>query len=390
MEISSLDKPTINIFEILNLRKERYHNAMLAWLLDPNQSHGLDDAFLSRFLKRVEVENYIRDDFQDIQPEYTLSATDDSTTRRPDIFIETGNYKIYIENKVSRGSINDQQLKDQALYISEDAGGKEDIHVFIVPRQGDIQSSTQNVVKEHNICTVDWSELVQLLEALLVGNEVADPHVRAVLEQYLDYVKEHIVHMFKGFDVKEMQKYVEAAEVIWRFEKGESPTKQQIKGFLTIVAEGVLSQLSGAVSGGWDFQIKQRRWAAVWWGIYFTSEHYPNIDFYIEIYYAPQFGSSDGLSAMVGANLYGEHIPQLKEVIHAESSKFVGQDTENYAASDRYRCAEHFDEVQWSSLEQWRSFRDCLVGRTFVWMTELIPVIEKTLQPLRKRQRAKK
>ena len=51
--------------------------------------------------------------------------------------------------------------------------------------------------------------------------------------------------MFKRFDIKEMQKYVEAAEVIWRFKKGESPTKRQIEGFLTIVAEEVLSQLSG-------------------------------------------------------------------------------------------------------------------------------------------------
>jgi len=391
METCRLDKPAINIFEILHLRKERYHNAMLAWLLDPDQSHGLDDSFLSRFLKLAGVDSYTRDDFQDIQSEYTLSAADDSTTRRPDIFIETGSHKIYIENKVSRGSINDQQLKDQAYYIREYAGDKEGILVFIVPRQGDIQSSTQTVVKEHDICTVEWSEIVRLLEALLVGNEIADPHVRAVLEQYLDYVEEHIVHMFKGFDIKEMQKYVEAAEVIWRFKKEESPTKRQIEGFLTIVAEEVLSQLSGMGIGGWDFQIKQHGWAAVWWGIYFTSEHYSNIEFHIEIYYAPQWGSSGGLlNTMVGVTLYGERLPQFKEVIHAESSRFVEQDTENYATSNMYKCAEYFDEVQWSDLERWPSFRDRLVERAVAWMTELIPVIEERLQPLQKKQRAKK
>jgi hypothetical protein len=224
METCRPDKPTINIFEILTLRKERYHNAMLAWLLDPEQSHGLDDAFLSRFLERVGVKNYTRDDFQRIWPEYTLE------TRRLDVFIETRTHKIHIENKVFASSINDQELKDQAGDISKDAGDKEGIHVFIVPRQGDIQSSTQNIVKKYDIHTLDWLELVRLLEALLVGNEVADPHVGAVLEQYLDYVKEHIVHMFKGFDIKEMQKYVEAAEVIWRFKKGESPTSGKLKG----------------------------------------------------------------------------------------------------------------------------------------------------------------
>ena len=364
---------------------------MLAWLLNPfpDQNHGLDDTFLSRFLERVGVKNYRSDDFQNIQTEYPLQAADGSATRRLDIFIETRNHKIYVENKVFASSIDDQELKDQATMLA--TTGDEVVHVFIVPRRGDIRPSTQAIVKKYDIHTLEWLELVQLLEDLLVGNEVVDPHMKAVLEQYLDYVKEHIVHMFKGFDVKEMQKYVEAAEVIWRFEKGESPTKRQIEGFLTVVAEEVLSQLSGIVSGGWDFQIKQRRWAAVWWGIYFTSEHYPNIEFYVELYYAPQFGSSSGLlSPMVGVDLYGERIPQLKEVIHAESSKFVGQDTENYAASNMYRCAEYFDEVQWSDLEQWTSFRDRLVDRAVAWMDRLIPVIEKRLRRLQKGQGTKK
>jgi hypothetical protein len=389
METSSLDKPAINIFEILNLRKERYHNAMLAWLLDPDpdQNHGLDDAFLSRFLERVGVESYMRDDFQEIQLEYTLSAADDSTTRRPDIFIETGSHKIYIENKVSRGSINDQQLKDQACYI-EDAGDKA-IHVLIVPKRRDIRSSTQAIVDENDIRTLEWSELIKLLEDI-ESKDDADLHVRVILEQYLSYVKE-VIDIFDGFDIEEMQKYVEAAEVIWRFKKGESPIKRQIEGFLTMVAEEVLSRLSDMGSGGWDFQIKQHGWAAVWWGIYFTSEHYSNIEFYIEIYYAPQWGSSGGLlDTMVGVTLYGGRLPQLKEVIHAESSRFVGQDTENYSTSNTYKCAEYFDEVQWSDLERWQSFRDRLVDRAVAWMTALIPVIEKTLQPLQKKQRAKK
>jgi hypothetical protein len=390
METSSLDKPTINIFEILNLRKERYHNAMLAWLLDPDQSHGLDDALLSRFLERVGVENYTKDDFREIQAEYTLWAVDSSATRRLDIFIGTRNHRIYIENKVFASSIDDQELKDQAYCIRDDARDKEFVHVLIVPRRRDIRPSTQVIVDECDIRTLEWSELVKLLEDI-ASKDDADLHVRVILEQYLSYVKEVIVYIFDGFDIEEMQKYVEAAEVIWRFKKGESPIKRQIEGFLTIVAEEVLSRLSGIGSGGWDFQIKQHGWAAVWWGIYFTSEHYSNIEFYIEIYYAPQWGSSGGLlDTMVGVTLYGERLPQLKEVIHAESSRFVGQDTENYATSNTYKCAEYFDEVQWSDLERWQSFRDRLVDRAVAWMTALIPVIEKTLQPLQKEQRAKK
>ena len=50
--MSVLDRPAVNIFEILNLRKERYHNAMLTWLLDSalDPRRGLGNTFLVDFL----------------------------------------------------------------------------------------------------------------------------------------------------------------------------------------------------------------------------------------------------------------------------------------------------------------------------------------------------
>jgi hypothetical protein len=386
METCRPDKPTINIFEILTLRKERYHNAMLAWLLDPEQSHGLDDAFLSRFLERVGVKNYTRDDFQSIQAEYALQAV------RPDIFIETGNHKIYIENKVSANAIKDQQLKDQARDIKDDAGDKEGIHVFIVPRKTDIRPSTQAVVEKYGIRTLEWSELVKLLEEVLVDRGDADPHVRAIWEQYLDYAKE-IADMFGGFDVEEIRKYVEAAGVVWQlqqilqFEKRESQAKRQFKGFLTMVAEEVLPRLSGRVGGGWDFQkIKQdRSWAPVSWAVSFTSEGYSGLEFPITIWYGSP--ADDLLRASVGMALYGEHASQLAKIVY-ECAKALGT-VQCYEEGTYYELWEE-DVVQWADLEQWPSFRDHLVERTVAWMTELIPVIEKTLQPLQKKQRAKK
>ena len=186
--------------------------------------------------------------------------------------------------------------------------------------------------------------------------------------------------MFDGFDVEEMRKYVEAAKVVWQFEKGEGQAKRQIERFLTMVAEEVLSQVSGVVSSDWDFKFKRRTWAAVSWGAYFTSEHYSDLDFVIEIYYAPQYDPADGLlRARVGASLHKDRIPQLAKIVHDKSSEFVGQDTENYTDSNFHEYMEHLGEIQWPSLEQWQSLRDHLVDRMVVWMTELIPVIEERL-----------
>ena len=40
-----------NLFDVLKIeRRELQHSALLAWLLDPSASHGLQDYFLRRFL----------------------------------------------------------------------------------------------------------------------------------------------------------------------------------------------------------------------------------------------------------------------------------------------------------------------------------------------------
>ena len=40
-----------NLFDVLKIeRRELQHSALLAWLLDPTASHGLQDYFLRRFL----------------------------------------------------------------------------------------------------------------------------------------------------------------------------------------------------------------------------------------------------------------------------------------------------------------------------------------------------
>jgi hypothetical protein len=43
-----------NIFQILNISKnEIRHSNFLAWLLNPQESHKLNDIFLKRFLREV-------------------------------------------------------------------------------------------------------------------------------------------------------------------------------------------------------------------------------------------------------------------------------------------------------------------------------------------------
>ena len=43
----------VNLFDVLKVsKKEIYHSNMLAWLLDPNENHGLGEAFLKGILQK--------------------------------------------------------------------------------------------------------------------------------------------------------------------------------------------------------------------------------------------------------------------------------------------------------------------------------------------------
>ena len=43
-----------NLFDVLKVsRTEIRHSNMLAWLMDPNENHGLGDAFLKGILRRL-------------------------------------------------------------------------------------------------------------------------------------------------------------------------------------------------------------------------------------------------------------------------------------------------------------------------------------------------
>ena len=49
-----LELRTPNIFQILNIsRAEIRHSNFLAWLLDPNETHGLGNLFLIKFLREL-------------------------------------------------------------------------------------------------------------------------------------------------------------------------------------------------------------------------------------------------------------------------------------------------------------------------------------------------
>ncbi|HXW01444.1 MAG TPA: PD-(D/E)XK nuclease family protein [Anaerolineae bacterium] len=150
----------MNIFDVLGLRDERYHNRMLAWLLNPAESHGLGPRFLANFLSLVEIE-HDPEEFVQIEAEYTIYAPDNPKKRRPDIYLQTDGYHIFIENKVRRTSIWGENQLDESFYqFYEDTQLK----------WGQLENwqDTKNYLVER---TMEWmTEFTPTLEEQIVDN----------------------------------------------------------------------------------------------------------------------------------------------------------------------------------------------------------------------------
>lgn len=88
-------KTYFNLFTTLGYQRlEDVHSNILAWLLNPEESHGLGDAFLRDFVRRV---------FDKELPKYfpvNIKRESQDGYDRPDIVVESKKWWLIIENKI--------------------------------------------------------------------------------------------------------------------------------------------------------------------------------------------------------------------------------------------------------------------------------------------------
>lgn len=144
----------MNIFEILNRGKgtvnENNISAFLAYLLNPNETHGLRDTFLKRFLSSIDYDMDTYDTLQvkDIRLEVPVRDTSDTSMRVIDIFINlytpfVGEHIIAIENKILGYSVRERQLLEECEFISDTQIPFD--FVFLTP-----QKHNKNILPEIN------------------------------------------------------------------------------------------------------------------------------------------------------------------------------------------------------------------------------------------------
>ena len=162
---------SFNIFDCLKLtRAEIRHSNFLAWLLDPNETHGFDDYFLKKFLKHVirnkknELKNIMKNNphiFTDVDNEnnkitenyaiptvFDIDCWDMSGVqiKREQEYIdimavdETNKFVFIIENKIDTCQ-HDNQLARYRQYIDEQykSSDYKKLFIYLKPKEEKVE-----------------------------------------------------------------------------------------------------------------------------------------------------------------------------------------------------------------------------------------------------------
>lgn len=179
---------TFNLFDVLKIsRTEIRHINMLGWLLNPNENHGMGDAFFKAILQRL-VENDVDGRYEVfrilLMDFYSFSVLRE--WRNIDILLISAEEKtvIAIENKVGAHE-HSNQLNRYREILEKDYPEYNRLFVFLTP-DGEIQSDIEN----WDVLT--YSDVVEVLEKVNERIKV-QPDAELMIRNYIDIVRRDIV-----------------------------------------------------------------------------------------------------------------------------------------------------------------------------------------------------
>lgn len=201
-----------NLFDVLKIsRTEIRHSNMLAWLLNPNENHGLGDAFLKAIVQIV-VQN---DDNGRYNVLETLLIDFYSFVvyrewKNIDILLvsDAEKFLIAIENKIDSHE-HDDQLKKYRDTLATDYPNYRKMYLYLTP-EGEEPSDTDYWD------TLSYRDVVEALSEQRDTTELT-PDVALVVENYLDVLRRDIVEDEKLIEIcnKIYAKHKKALDLIF-------------------------------------------------------------------------------------------------------------------------------------------------------------------------------
>lgn len=184
--LSVLETSTFNMFDVLRIaRAEIRHSNVLAWLLTPNESHGLGKAFLSKLNAYIAKSGLVTDDiaFKVLTMKYT-DVVVYREWQNIDILIESEKekYVLCIENKVDSQD-HDGQLDRYYNVVEEKYIGFTKVYLYLTP-EGLAPLKDSNSVWG----CVKYEVIIQIIEEELKKISVESEPVKFI-RSYLDILR---------------------------------------------------------------------------------------------------------------------------------------------------------------------------------------------------------
>ena len=182
-----------NLFRILRNEtdEENLHSAFLAFMLNPNEVHGLGEFPIISFIKAIDNFNEntkgVFDDFETktvvCQTEFGVKRKNAKSTRRIDILIRNNlNQSIAIENKIWAGD-QPRQLEDYYESLTELGDNVYPILYLTLDGKDPSKSSIGSLVSE-KFQAISYSELILDWISLVIKEAAELPTLRESLIQY--------------------------------------------------------------------------------------------------------------------------------------------------------------------------------------------------------------
>ena len=229
----------MNIFDVLSQGKGRLNeenlSAMLAFLLSPNQTHGLGDIFLRHFLKAIaqacdeeKTFSSILNDANPIRSDILLESAYKIGNKRRVVDIEirifkptfnqsnkeelTEIHRIAIENKIKAQSASTNQFKEEFEGILNDFEGDDQIDVtmvFLTPSNKhkglseEYDTLDEKILGSHRKSWLFWSDetgmdntVVGLIRDIL--KKESEAQIPPMMEYFRHTLKALVLHLLES------------------------------------------------------------------------------------------------------------------------------------------------------------------------------------------------
>jgi len=223
-----------NILKTLGVwRREVSHTYVISWLLNPVESHGLGDMFLTRFLGAIELgqlnlENVRVKRFRRSKRGYEVDLT-----------VENEDFYAIIENKITHKAQKKQLATEFEEFNPHDS--RRFLSIYLTPFEKDVPHEDFKVVTYQDVRSI----LNDLIENCSNGD------VKTFLRHYVDSIEEIVLGKFEGFNERS-KLYSKYYGVISEFERA---FKSDVRKLFSAIED----------------EIKQQEWFTPDWQVFFSG-----------------------------------------------------------------------------------------------------------------------